>query len=149
MSLPWIVRSLTALVSLLYIVYNVPWTNVPMFFDFGLSYIGEGGYSVLMKAGTVGVYISAVASVVVGFLCIPRWRLGTRSLSWCFVLMVLSLLTRLIPAYWNSALPWFFRINAYVFPLIIAMPPFILAAILRHPVIETEIQRTRWSEPYV
>src|ERR1700736_827177 len=137
MSLIWIIRLFTALVSLLYVVYNVNWGNVPMFFDFGLSYVGQGGYAVLMRAAAVGVHVSAIASVVVAFLCIPRWQSGTRMLSWCFLLMVVSVLIRLIPAYWNSALPWFFRINAYVFPLIIAMPPFILAAILRHPVIET------------
>ena len=114
-----------------------------MFFDPGLGYIGEGWHSVLVKAGAVGVYVSAVASVVVGFLCIPRWRSGTRTLSWCFLLMGLSLLTRLIPAYWNRVLPWSIHINSYVAPLIFAMPPFILAAILRHRVIETEIQRTR------
>ena len=120
-----------------------------MYFDPGLGYVGEGWHSVLVKGAAVGVYVSAVASVVVGFLCIPRCRSGSRVLSWCFLLMGLSLLTRLIPAYWNRALPSFFQINSYVFPFIFAMPPFILAAILRYPAIETEIQRTRRSEPYV
>jgi len=49
-----------------------------MLFDPGLGYIGEGWHSVLVKAGAVGVHVSAVASV----------------LSWCFLLMALSLLTR-------------------------------------------------------
>jgi hypothetical protein len=142
-SLLWIVRLFTAIVSLLHVVYNVNWNNVPMFFDFGLSYVGQGGYALLMRAGAVGVHISAFASVVVAFLCIPRWRSGTALLSWCLLLMVLSLLSRLGPAYWNPALPWVFRITSDVFPLIFAMPPFILAIILRHPAIETEIHRAR------
>lgn len=114
-----------------------------MFFNRGLSIIGEGGHSALVSAGTVGVYIAAVTSVVVAFFGIPRWRAGTRALSWCLLVMGLSLLTRLVPAYWDRLLPWHIQVTSYVVPLIFALPPFILAAILRQPLIEAELQCTR------
>ena len=113
-----------------------------MFFDPGLGYVPQGWPSVLVRAGAVGVYVTAAASVALAFLCLPRWRWGSRMLFWCFLLMGLSLLTRVTLAYWGRALPWEIQINSRVFPFIFAMPPFILAAIIRHPVIETEIQRT-------
>lgn len=138
-----IVRLFTLVISLLYSIYNAPWSDIAMFFNRGLSIIGEGGDSALVSAGTFGIYISAVASVVVAFFGIPRWRAGTRVLSWSFLVMGLSLLTRLVPAYWTRLLPWHIQVTSYVVPLILALPPFIMAAILRHPLIEAELQRRR------
>jgi hypothetical protein len=138
-----IIRFFTVAVSLLYSTYTAPWSDIAMFFDRGLSIIGEGGHSALVNAGTIGIYITAVASVVVAFLGIPRWRAGTRALSWCFLIMGLSLLTRLVPAYWDRLLPWHIQVTSYVVPLIFALPPFILAVMLRQPLIEAELQRTR------
>jgi hypothetical protein len=118
----WVIRFFTLAVSLLYSVYNAPWDEIAMFFNRGLAIIGEGGHSTLVSAGTVGIYLTAVASTVVAFFGIPRWRAGIRILSWCFLVMGLSLLTRLVPAYWTRLLPWYIQVTSYVVPLIFALP---------------------------
>ena len=139
----WIIRFFTVAIALLYGVHNAPWDEIAMFFDHSLSIISEGGHSVIVSAGTVGLYITAIASVALAFFGIPRWRSGTRVLSWCFLLMGISLLTRLIPAYWDRLLPWHIQVTSYTVPLIWALPPFILAAVLRQPSIQALLQHPR------
>jgi hypothetical protein len=90
---------------LLYTVDYAPWNEIAMFFDRGLSIIGEGGGPYwLWKARAAGIYISAVASIIVVFFAIPRWPSGSRILSWCFVVMGLSLLADLVAALWDRRL---------------------------------------------
>ena len=114
-----------------------------MFFDRGLSIIGEGGGPYwLWKARAAGIYISAVASVVVVFFGVPRRPAGSRVLSWCFVVMGVSLLADVVAALWDRRLPWYMQVTSYAHPLIVALPPFILAAVLRLPKIQAALHRT-------
>jgi hypothetical protein len=139
----WIVRFFTVAVSLLYSVYYAPWNEIAMFFDRGLAIIGEGGGPYwLWRTRAAGIYISAIASIIVVFFAVPRWPAGTRILSWCFVVMGVSLLADLAEGLWVRLLPWYTQVTTYAHPLILALPPFILAAMLRLPKIETDLQPT-------
>lgn len=110
-----------------------------MFFDHGLAIISEGGHSAVVTAGTFGIYITAVVSVCLAFFAVPRWPWGVSALSWCFLAMGLSLLTRLVQAYWDRLLPWHIQVTSYTFPLLFALPAFILGAMLSTRAIRAEL----------
>jgi hypothetical protein len=142
-SLLWLIRLLTLLVALSYGVYYAPLAQLAMYLNPGLSIIGETGQSALVTAGTVGIYITAPASVVLAFFALPRWRVGARALSSCFFVMGLCLLTRFVDSFSMRLLPWDIQVSAYLHTVMLALPPFILAAVLGQPIIEEELQRTR------
>ena len=138
----WIIRFFTVAVSLLYGVYNIPWSEVAMFLNPALSIIGEGGNPYgIFTVGAVAIYIAALACIIIVFVAIPRWSAGSRILSWSFVLMGLGVLTGLVEGYAVSRLPWHIQITTYAHPLILALPPFILATVLRLPKIEADLRR--------
>ena len=95
-----LIRAFALILAVLYGLYFAPWDKIQMFLIPGRSVIYESGTSQLLTAGEVGLYASSVASVGLAFFAIPRWRRGVQALGWCYVIMWLSLLTRLETMFW-------------------------------------------------
>ena len=114
-----------------------------MHFNRGLAIIGETGHSWLLTAGDVGLFVTAGLSIPLAFFAVPRWRIGARLLSWCFLLMGLSLLARLEETFvWQQYLSIFIQLNSGARTVCWALPPLILGAMLQHPIIQKELVRT-------
>jgi hypothetical protein len=135
----WLIRFFTLTVAVLYSVYYAPMDRIMI--HFGVAISGTGDRSALLTAGAVGIFATAGLSVALAFFAIPRWSSGVRALSWCFLVMGLSLLTRL-DSFWRTALPVPMQITSYAHTLLFALPPFILAAMLRRPPLQDELRRT-------
>ena len=97
-------------------------------------------YSGFHTAGTFGIFITATVSVALTFF-VPRWPAASVLLFWSFLLMGLSLLTRLQMSYWLSSLPFRIWVPSYAADICFALPPLIMAAILRQPFVQLEITR--------
>jgi hypothetical protein len=143
MSFLSLIRLLTLLVAILYCVLHVDFDWIAMRLDRGLAISAEGGHSAIISAGIAGLYISSVASVALAFFAIPRWRFGVRALSWCFLLMGVSLLTKFVECWWLRYLGWYIQVPAYISAICFALPPLILAAILRQPFVEEQLRSAR------
>jgi hypothetical protein len=111
---------------------------------FGIAISSTGDRSPLITAGTVGLYTTAAVSVGLAFFAISRWRGAVRALAWCFLLMGFSLLTRL-DSFWRTILPVPIQITSYAHTLIVALPPFILAAVVRSQHSERAVSDTQGS----
>ena len=142
MSFLLLIRVFTLLLAALYSLQYVDYDALAMRFDPGLGITGETGHSAIITAGTVGIYVTAAISVALAFFGVHRWRYGVRALSWCFLLMGLSLLTRLDQCWWLRFLGWYTQIPAYVSTVCFSLPPLIMAAVLRQSSVEKELQRT-------
>ncbi len=141
----WLIRILTLVIAVGYCCESMP----SDWYEWLYSYLGNGAvnfwgspHSPILTAGVVGVYITAIASLPIAF-AVPRWRAAATALSWCFLLMGLSLLTHMYNGYWNRYLSLTIQIINYARPLCFALPPLILAAILRQPFVQAEIARAR------
>ena len=132
----WLIRFFTLTVAVLYSVYYAPMDRIMI--HFGVAISGTGDHSALLTAGTVGIFATAALSVALAFFAIPRWSSGVRALSWCFLVMGLSLLTRL-DSFWRTVLPIPMQITSYAHTLVFALPPFILAVVLRRTRLENKL----------
>jgi len=93
-----------------------------------------------MAAGVIGIYTTVAASMVIAFGLIPRSRFGASALFWCFILMALSLLNR-----WALilAIPYASRLvqlTALAWQFSVALPPLIVALLIRQPIVRHALQ---------
>jgi hypothetical protein len=139
MSFLLLTRLLTLLVALLYSLLHVDYDWIAMRLDRGLAVIAEQGHSVIVTAGIIGIYVTSLASVAIAFFAIPRWRFGARALAWCFLLMGVSLLTKLVECWWLRYLGWYVQVPSYISAICFSLPPLILAAFLSRPFIASRL----------
>ncbi|SRR5260370_983415 len=125
------------LYGLMYIDYGA----LDMRLNHSSAVTAETGNSWLITAGTLGIYVASVLSVLIACFGVPRWRFGGRALSWCFLLMGASLLTRLEQCWWMRQIEWHIQVPCYISTACFALPPFIVFAFLRHPVVQVQLER--------
>jgi hypothetical protein len=136
----WLIRLFTLLIAVSYSVAYAPADWLAMHFNRGLAIISETGHSWLLTAGDVGVFATAALSIPLAFFAVPRWRMGARLLSFCMLLMGLSLLARLEDTFvWQQYLSIFIQLGSGARTICFALPPLILAAMLQHPVVQKEL----------
>ena len=137
-----LVRLITVVLALLYGVGHLDYNALAMFFNRDLSIIAETGHSSITTAGTIGIYATAVLSLFIALFALPRWRFGVSALSWCFLLMGISLLTRLVGDWSLRYLGWYIQVPSYISTICFALPPLIMFAFLRHPAVQKELQHS-------
>jgi hypothetical protein len=138
MSILWLIRLFTLLFAISYGVAYAEYAQWEMYPD--PTIVRMGHHSPLTPVGIIGLYATAAASLVLAYGAIPRWPAGCRALSWCFLLMWLSLLIRLATYPWrvHSSALVALSVGAWVF--VFALPPLVLFAMLRQPFVEQSLR---------
>lgn len=94
----------------------------------------------LIRAGVIGVYATVFGSLIIAYGTLPRWRHGSSALSWCFLLMAVSLLNHwaIIEAGRYNAR--FMQASAFAWSFVFALPPLILGILLQLPIVKQSLQ---------
>jgi hypothetical protein len=98
----------------------------------------RGSEASWVTAGVIGLYVTAAASVIFAY-AIPRWPAGVVALSWCFLLMGLSLLNHWVVIALMKYGSAFMQLSAFAWTWVFALPPLILAALLRQRCIQQSL----------
>ena len=147
MRLLYAIRIFTLLIAISYsaAVLPLPWLYWLEAHFCDSQPIYETGYSSLIAAGEIGVYVSAIVGAFVVFLAVPRFRWGAPLLSWCFLFMGACMLTNLERGYWNRYLSLFIQISSYAQELCLALPPLIIGLVLRYRIVQAQLNSTSTS----
>jgi hypothetical protein len=145
----WFVRLFTAVLALSYGVAYAPdaWRYL-LHPNWDLEAMTPGHAHTIIRAGIIGVYATVLASLVIAYGLLPRLRACTSALSWCFLLMALSLLN-----HWAVIGGWrfgsrFMHLSACAWTFVFALPPLILGILLQLPIIQQSL-RPRGEAPPV
>jgi hypothetical protein len=138
----WIVRIFTVLIAALYSAYYAPIERIAIYFGMAISRDGWG--SMLERISIYAIYFTALLSVLLVFVAVPRHRWGSRLLAGCLFLMGFALLHRLEELFftWHVG-PIHFAIMGFIHTLAFSLPPFILAAVLWQPFVDDALRRAR------
>jgi hypothetical protein len=116
------------------------WTSTPVLWIelledlLGISSgIHEARYSHFDAVVEIGVYSTAVTSVILAFVAIPRKRWGPSGLSWCFLAMGACLLAT-FDCYSDRRIfgSIVFELGCYARQLWFALPSLLFGALLRY-----------------
>jgi hypothetical protein len=137
-----LVRLLTAVVALTYSVafgQQAWWTLYPPVS--AEMHAASREPHTIMAAGIIGMYTTVLISMLLAYGLMPRSRLGVSALSWCFILMAMSLLLNrwalIFSIPYQSRLV---QLTALAWPFGLALPALILAIFIRYPIIKHALQ---------
>src|SRR5215211_8605263 len=122
----WLPYHLKKKIAMLYSLLHIDYDALAMRLDRGLGITAETGHSWIISAGTLGIYATSIAAILLAFFAVPRGRFGVSALSWVFLLMGISLLTRLVQCWWLRYLGWYIQIPSCISTICFALPALIM-----------------------